>query len=246
MSIERPIADPKPDVSVVVATVPGSDTGRLLKHLEAQNTARRFEVVLVENASVDRSRARNRGIRAARAPILALTDDDTVPPPTWVDAVADHFAEHPGCIAVEGRVDGAITYRGQGQYVGCNLAVTREAALAVDGFDPEFAGWREDTEFGWRLERDVPGSTTYSEAIRLGHPDRARSQFDPVLERRLYRLYPERYLRYHSVPTLLWQWIDSPTVRRLEAAGTDYGLVQRFHRATTKLQQAYARVTQGR
>jgi GT2 family glycosyltransferase len=242
MSVERPIEARSPDVSVVVATVPGSDTERLVSHLERQRTAHGFEVVLVENASIDRSRARNRGIRAARAPTVALTDDDTVPPPTWVEAVADHFAENPGRVAVEGAVDGAITYRGRGQYVGCNLAVSREAALAVGGFDPGFAGWREDTEFGWRLEREADGSTGYSGAIRLEHPDRTRSEFDPRLERRLYRTYPERYERYHSGVTLLWQRLDSPVVRRLEAAGTRCGLVQRIHRSSTRVQHARARL----
>lgn len=242
MSVTRPVESRNPDVSVVVATVPDSDTDRLVSHLERQETTRRFEVVLVEDASVDRSRARNRGMRAARAPILALTDDDTVPPPTWVEAVADQFAENPDRVAVEGAVDGAIVYRGRGQYVGCNLAVSRAAALAVGGFDPAFAGWREDTEFGWRLERDTDGTTGYSDAIRLEHPDRARSEFDPELERRLYQMYPERYERYHSGLTLLWQRLDTPLVRRLEAAGTSCGLVQRFHRFTTKLQQARTRL----
>ncbi len=237
MSIRRPIETRHPDVSVVVATTRSHSTDRLLRHLQRQQTAREFEVLLVENAAINRSQARNRGIRAARAPIVALTDDDTVPSPTWVAAIADHFAEHPDCVAVEGLVDGAITYRGRGQYVGCNLAVTREAALAVGGFDPQFAGWREDTEFGWRLERDTAGSTEYSEAIRLDHPDQARSQFDPTLERRLYRMYPQRYRRYHSELTLLWQWLDSPTIRRLETAGTKYGLIQQLHKATTMLRQ---------
>jgi glycosyltransferase involved in cell wall biosynthesis len=50
------------------------------------------------------SHARNAGIRAARAPFIAFTDDDVRAEPDWVAGIVRAFREHPEADAVGGRV----------------------------------------------------------------------------------------------------------------------------------------------
>jgi glucosyl-dolichyl phosphate glucuronosyltransferase len=46
--------------------------------------------------------ARNTGVRAAKAEIVAFTDDDAEPDPTWLERLLGRFREHPGEIGVVG------------------------------------------------------------------------------------------------------------------------------------------------
>jgi glycosyltransferase involved in cell wall biosynthesis len=166
---------------------------RLIEHLEAQSMPRdKFEVVIVDNGSTDDTwdvlrgaaqrspldlhvlrnppgkgpaAGRNRAWRAAQAPLCAFTDDDCMPTPGWLAAVAR-------------RMDGAVAL-GAGSIVPppeqvpligpftrivvapreyaawcatANLVVRREDLEAVGGFDESFlnvAG--EDTDLGLRI-----------------------------------------------------------------------------------------------
>jgi GT2 family glycosyltransferase len=96
-----------PDVSVVIPARNGEHSlPPLLESLTAQTLpANRFEVIVVENGSTDRtaavaaahgarvvrehfanrSHARNAGVRAARAQAIAFTDADCIASPTWLE-----------------------------------------------------------------------------------------------------------------------------------------------------------------
>jgi glycosyltransferase involved in cell wall biosynthesis len=50
------------------------------------------------------SYGRNAGIREARAPLIAFTDDDVRAQPDWVEAIVRAFREHPEADVVGGRV----------------------------------------------------------------------------------------------------------------------------------------------
>jgi GT2 family glycosyltransferase len=105
---------PEISVSIVIATCDRPlDLSRCLKSLTSQRTARRVEIVVVDNhpasgltkpvvdgfagvtlveeARPGLSYARNRGIDAATGDIIICTDDDVVCPPEWVERLLTPF-----------------------------------------------------------------------------------------------------------------------------------------------------------
>jgi GT2 family glycosyltransferase len=120
-------ADPAPRASVVIATKDRpAELARVLEALRAQETAFRFEVIVVDDgsdpplpdavlaeldaATLLRSSgrgpaaARNEGVRAARGAYVLFTDDDTRPATGWVEAACAFLEAHPDHAAVEGPV----------------------------------------------------------------------------------------------------------------------------------------------
>jgi glycosyltransferase involved in cell wall biosynthesis len=93
--------------------------------------------------------ARNLGIRHARAPIIAMTDSDTVPHPHWLAKLVEALQTHPQAVAVEGKVTAELanefeplgegpTNLSGGVYLTCNCAYRREVLIAAGGFDESF------------------------------------------------------------------------------------------------------------
>lgn len=197
-----------PDISVVIATIPSNDHERVCRRLEDQTFRGDWEILVVDDSSIDRCEARNEGLREANSEIVAFTDDDTEPPRAWLGSIWTAFSRNPDLVCLEGRVTGGIRYSGVGQYVGCNMAVDRRAAIAAGGWDSEFAGWREDTEFGWRLEEDGDGVCQYYDDVRMVHPGHPRTSYDHTNERLLGERYPARYSRRidASVTSRLWRY----------------------------------------
>jgi glycosyltransferase involved in cell wall biosynthesis len=121
-----------PQLSVVLCTYNrGQLLEMALRSVLAQreSTTPPFELLLVDNNSNDETRqiaqriaaadgrvryifepqqglsyARNAGVRAARAPLIAFTDDDVRVAADWVAAVLRAFSEHPDADLVGGRV----------------------------------------------------------------------------------------------------------------------------------------------
>ena len=115
-----------PSITVVVCSYNGARTiGACLEALERQSARELAQVVVVDDGSTDGtgaiarsfgfdvvahkvnlgiSRARNSGILAARAPVVAFTDDDCIPDERWLEVLlAAHRRE--GVIAVGGPVE---------------------------------------------------------------------------------------------------------------------------------------------
>jgi glycosyltransferase involved in cell wall biosynthesis len=162
--------------------------------------------------------ARNTGWRSARAPLVAFTDDDTVPAPGWLAAGVAAMRAHPDWIALAGRVVVPLHHprrprdherMTQGletaEFVTANAFVRRTALMHVGGFDERFtAAWREDADLQFRL-MDV-GVIGRADAARVVHPVRAerwgvslRQQrnvyFDALLFGKHRRRYRERIRR---------------------------------------------------
>ncbi|MBI4814969.1 MAG: glycosyltransferase family 2 protein [Deltaproteobacteria bacterium] len=118
------------EVSVVVCTHNRAVLlRRCLRALLAQTTTRPYEVIVVENACTDDTRevvarfieadarvraiiepragkscALNAGLWAARAPVLAFTDDDTAAAPDWLERILAAFGSSSEVSIVAGRV----------------------------------------------------------------------------------------------------------------------------------------------
>jgi glycosyltransferase involved in cell wall biosynthesis len=209
MSItDRMAGGPQPRVSVVAATRNRPELLRRLLHaLNAQTIrAADFEVVVVDDGSSDETprvlsdprvagdlelrtlrhaesrgpaAARNWGWRESRAELVAFTDDDCVPTPTWLEALTDAAARNPGAI-VQGRTlpvpDEAealgafartleIT-QATPHYQTCNILYPRAVLQRLNGFDESYgspAG--EDTDLGWRARTAGVGSIFATEAL---------------------------------------------------------------------------------
>jgi GT2 family glycosyltransferase len=105
--------------------------------------------------------ARNLGWRASRAPIVAFTDDDTVPSPGWLRHGLDAFGD--GVDALCGRVEMPLPasptdYQRDAQqlesaeFVTANCFLRKSVLAALGGFDERFRlAWREDSDLHFGL-----------------------------------------------------------------------------------------------
>jgi glycosyltransferase involved in cell wall biosynthesis len=109
--------------------------------------------------------ARNAAWRAARAPLVAFTDDDCAPTPDWLAAGLTAHREHPGAL-VQGRIEpdpeghereGVLTRTLRVRRLGpwyetANIFYPQEVLAELDGFNEAFGPkpGGEDTDLAWR------------------------------------------------------------------------------------------------
>jgi glycosyltransferase involved in cell wall biosynthesis len=127
--VDRPGSD-APEISVVVCTYRrAAKLSACLDALARQTIRRRAEVIVVDDGPDDATAAvagryevqllqhthnrgpaaaRNTGICAASAPVVAFTDDDCVPANGWMEALLKPY-EHPGVVAVGGLIEALRT-----------------------------------------------------------------------------------------------------------------------------------------
>jgi GT2 family glycosyltransferase len=221
--VETTVAAPGAvEVAVVVATRNRAERlPRLVAALEAQTLARgRFEAVIVDDSSTDGTAqvlsrlaaasrvqlrvlraadhggagaARNVGWRAARAQLIAFTDDDCVPDPGWLEAglaaaaradvVAGRTAPPPDQRDLAQRPFSLVLDVTTTQFLEtANVFYRRSDLEQVGGFDERFRhASGEDTDLGLRvagLGREV----VFEPAALVHHDVRARSPWEAVRE----------------------------------------------------------------
>lgn len=223
----------EPKVSVVVpahnalALLP-----RLFAALDRTTFAEAWEVVVVDDASTDATadvaeewgarvvrlesrsgpaRARNAGIAAARAPLIAFTDADCEPSPEWLSALT-------GALAAADIATGPVRPAAEAPpfartlsiaresplFQTANLAVRREVVERVGGFEPftpvpgvrtglrprvEEGHFGEDAVFGWRARR-TGARTVFVDDALVRHAVFPRSARAYVAEHWRRRFFP--------------------------------------------------------
>jgi glycosyltransferase involved in cell wall biosynthesis len=197
-----------PDITVVVAAHNRAERLQILLDALAQQTLGpdRFDVVVVDDGSRDATpevlaqaagagplrltvltqptpggpaAARNRGWRAATAPVVAFTDDDCRPEPTWLATLLQALGGRDD-VLVQGRTapdpreaDALSPYARtldlptqSPHYETCNIAYPRAVLERLGGFDegyPAPAG--EDTDLGFRAVGDGISAVFASDAV---------------------------------------------------------------------------------
>jgi GT2 family glycosyltransferase len=232
-----------PRVSVVVPTCGRAELlTRCLEALESQTLAREhYELIVVDDSELRSgpAAARNRGWRRARAPIVAFTDDDTVPARDWLERGLEAMEAH--VEAASGRIVMPIPEKptdyerdAQGlersEFVTANCFVRKRVLERLGGFDESFClAWREDSDLHFRLLSHGARLVHAPRAVVV-HPVRAagwgvslrqqkKVMYDALLFKKHRRLYRERI---RSTPR--WDYYAIVASLALAAAGFAGGL----------------------
>jgi GT2 family glycosyltransferase len=161
--------------------------------------------------------ARNVGWHAARAPILAFTDDDCIPERGWlkagVAALGEGVAGAAGklvvpCPAVPTDYERNAALLANAEFVTANCFYRRDAIADVGGFDERFrVAWREDSDLVFRLIGRDARLVRAPHAVVV-HPVRPapwgvsiRQQRRSIYNALLYKKHPALYReRIQSAP----------------------------------------------
>ena len=200
------MSDARPEIAVVVSTRDrAARLAALIRSLREQTLSRdRFEVVIVDDGSRDgtarlleratadgelallaitarqsgrQGAGRNRGWRAARAPIVAFTDDDCEATAEWLEEGLRACRENPGAV-VQGRT---VPHPGERHrhgpftrtmsvdrlgpfYQTCNVFYPRELLERLGGFDERLPPG-EDADLAWRAFESGAGAAFAADAV---------------------------------------------------------------------------------
>jgi GT2 family glycosyltransferase len=256
----------KPRVSVVVPTYRRPELlARCLAALAAQALPPAdYEVVIADDAASDATRrqveefasrvafavryapvtgrhgpaaARNAGWRAARAPLIAFTDDDTIPQPDWLASGAGALQRAAELAAVTGQVivplpPTSTDYERNesgletAEFVTANCFCRRDILEDLGGFDERFtAAWREDSDLHFRLLERGAKLRKAPEAVVV-HPVRPapwgvslRMQRKSFFDALLYKKHPALYRKHiWALPPLDYYGMAAAVVVAIVAA----------------------------
>jgi glycosyltransferase involved in cell wall biosynthesis len=154
--------------------------------------------------------ARNVGWKAASAPLIAFTDDDTLPDANWLQSLWDawHGEE---LMVYTGKLVVPLSAKPtdyewntaqleKAEFITANCACTKAALEEVGGFDEQFeTAWREDSDLQFRLLQSHIPIQHLQEAVVV-HPVRSASWGVSIKEQRknvfnalLYKKFPDMY-----------------------------------------------------
>lgn len=197
---------------IVCDDEPGVAVAELLERLSgAQGGPPMLRYVPV-TATQGPAGARNAGWRLARAPIIAFTDDDTIPDYAWLEAGVQSMAS--GAQAAVGRIimplpekptdyERDAGHLQQAEFATANCFVRRDALDMVGGFDERYSqAWREDSDLHFSLLKQGCQIAWTPQAVVM-HPLRPapfaaglsmqrKVMFDVLLYRKHRDLYRQR------------------------------------------------------
>ncbi|HET7664853.1 MAG TPA: glycosyltransferase, partial [Mycobacterium sp.] len=193
------------DFAIVIPTVGRDSLQRLLAELDGSSGPKPSAVLVADDradptpplqlsanlpVTVLRSggrgpaAARNVGWRAARSPWICFLDDDVVPQPNWLAALADDLAvaEADEAVGSQGVIevprvggrratdDERRTQRlSEAKWITADMAYRRSALVAVGGFDERFPrAYREDSDLALRIV--LCGNKISQGSRRCTHP----------------------------------------------------------------------------
>ncbi len=191
----------RPDISVVVCA---TKLPRSLEALSRQTVGERAEVIVVDDGSTDTTAqvarayevkllrhagnqglaaARNTGVQASRAPIVAFTDDDCVPAPDWLELLLPAY-ERPEVLAVGGTVNPLQTGSLLHRYISAVNPLAPQEADLRRGYSIPYRAWlyakrnvRPKSPTGPRPVYSIPGANLSVRREVLGLCTRLRQTF---------------------------------------------------------------------
>jgi len=167
---------------VVVHDGPDERTARAIEHRRAELAARggpRLRLLCPPHGGP--AAARNAGWRAARASLVAFTDDDTEPAPDWLSTALERIGRDVD--AAWGRIvvplepeptDYELDAAGlaRAEFATANCFCRKRALERIGGFDERFRlAWREDSDLYFRLLESGARVVHLPEAV-VAHPIR--------------------------------------------------------------------------
>jgi len=203
-------ADAPPEKEVIVVDNGSTDATR--------DIVNRFDVTLLEETTPGVSSARNRGLSHAGGDIYINIDADTLPTRYWLREMIAPFSD-PEVILVGGKIMSFRPETGAERYIeqaglyapdnsvanpdlpfvtGGNLAVRREAALAIGGWAEDLIR-SEDIDFSYRITHQLSTRIRYQPSALIFHRNR-RTDNDLKKQARgygygaalIYKRYPEQ------------------------------------------------------
>jgi glycosyltransferase involved in cell wall biosynthesis len=257
---------PAPRIGVVVSSYrrPHFLDG-LLEALRVQTLASTdYEVVLVDNGSADATwerlvtaastsplrlavttlttnrgpgGGRNHGLSMVRAPMVAITDDDCLPTPGWLEALV--AAGDAGAQLIQGEVHAAHSELDAGPwdhvkwitsptpfFETCNVAYDMTRLRAVGGFDEDDPltaqvsgrAFGEDAVLAWRLQ-EAGAVATFCPAAVVEHRVVPATFADWLRDQRNVAGFPGLGRRSPLVTDWFWhRWFLSPTTAKTDLA----------------------------
>lgn len=205
--------DPARYEIIVCDDGPDRETRQMVARFAAERRARGPAVRYVPvTRTQGPAGARNAGWRAARAPIIAFTDDDTLADRHWLSAGLLAIAQ--AADAVSGRIvvplpDRPTDYErdasglARAEFATANVFVKRALLASTGGFDERFtSAWREDSDLQFTLLK-AGARIASAHAAVVVHPVRParwgvsiaqqkKSQFDALLFRKHPELFRQR------------------------------------------------------
>ncbi|HSU98456.1 MAG TPA: glycosyltransferase [Gemmatimonadaceae bacterium] len=239
-AITRQTLSPDEYELVVVDDGSSAATSALIRKWQAHSRIA-IRYVAIENGPRGPAAARNVGWHVGRAPIIAFTDDDTIPAPDWLEQAIAGFRDV-SVDAAWGRIvvplpstptdyerdTAGLETAG---FVTANCFVRRSVLERLGGFDEAFrSAWREDSDLYFRLLRGGQ-RVRYLPNAAVEHPVRRAPWGVSVLQQRkasydalLYRKHPELFRQYVT-PARPWQYY--PIVLALTGMGVGAALGRR-------------------